>query len=113
MIQGLAVLNYPNYVPERWQATLIFFAVTFLALFINTYLARLLPKIEAVILIIHIVGFFAVLIPLVYLAPKGTNADVFQTFLNIGGWPTDGLSFFIGSVSTMFAFMGEKPSQKF
>ena len=27
MIQGLVILNYPDYVPERWQATLMFYAV--------------------------------------------------------------------------------------
>ena len=27
MVQGLVILNYPDYVPERWQATLMFYAV--------------------------------------------------------------------------------------
>lgn len=106
MIQGLAVLNFPDYVPQRWQATLIFYAVITLTLFVNTYLARILPKIEALILVIHIVGFFGILIPLVYLAPKGNTSDVFNSFFNLGEWQTKGLSFFVGAVTTMFAFIG-------
>ncbi|KAI5777088.1 amino acid/polyamine transporter I [Geopyxis carbonaria] len=106
LIQGLAVLNNPTYVPTRWQATLIFYAITFLALLINTYLARLLPKIEATILVLHVLGFFGVLLPLVYLGPHGAPSTVFATFLNLGAWRSDAVSFFIGSVSTMFAFMG-------
>lgn len=106
MIQGLMVLNHPDYVPERWQATLMFYAVIALSLFVNTYLARLLPNIEAIVLIIHVVGFFGILIPLVYLAPKGSVSDVFDTFINSGGWSTDGLAFFVGSIQAMFSLIG-------
>lgn len=106
MIQGLVVLNHPSYQPERWQATLIFYAVVAVSLFINTYLARLLPQIEAVVFVIHVVGFFAILIPLVYLAPKSSVSDVFDTFINSGNWKTQGLAFFVGSIQSMFAFVG-------
>ena len=100
-------MNYPDtYSPTRWQGTLLFYAILAIALFTNTYLARVLPKIEAFILLIHLLGFFCVLIPLVYLAPHGSASDVFQTFINGGEWPTDGLSFFIGTVAPMFAFVG-------
>ncbi|KAI5783698.1 amino acid/polyamine transporter I [Geopyxis carbonaria] len=107
MVQGLVVLNKPDFEAKAWQATLMFYAVIAMVLFINTYLARLLPSIEVVFLVIHCLGFFGVLIPLVYLG-QGNNdtAGVFQTFFNGGLWSTNGLSFFVGSVSTMFAFVG-------
>ncbi|KAL8801575.1 MAG: hypothetical protein Q9182_004361 [Xanthomendoza sp. 2 TL-2023] len=57
MIQGLLVLNNDNYVPERWHGTLLFYAIILFSLIINTYLARLLPKIEGMVLIIHVAGF--------------------------------------------------------
>lgn len=78
-----------------------------LSLFINTYLARLLPNIEAIVLIIHVVGFFGILIPLIYLAPKSSVSDVFETFINSGGWSTDGLAFFVGSIQAMFSLIGK------
>ena len=107
LVQGLAVMNYPDtYTPTSWQATLLFYAVLGIALFINTYLAKVLPKIEAIVLMVHLLGFFCVLIPLVYLAPHGSASDVFQTFNNGGAWPADGLSFFIGTATPMFAFVG-------
>ena len=100
-------MNYPDtYSPTRWQGTLLFYAILAIALLTNTYLARVLPKIEAFILLIHLLGFFCVLIPLVYLAPHDSASDVFQTFINGGEWPTDGLSFFIGTVTPMFSFVG-------
>lgn len=107
MAQGLVVLNYPTYEPQRWQATLIFYLVIGFIWLINTRLGLYLPKLQVAVLIVHLVGFLAVLIPLVYLAPKGKPADVFQTFVNEGGWPSDGLSFFIGTIGIMFSFIGE------
>ncbi|KAM0799120.1 amino acid/polyamine transporter I [Usnea florida] len=106
MIQGLVILNYPDYVPERWQATLMFYAIITLSLSINTYFARVLPQIEAIVLIVHVLGFFGILIPLVYLAPKGSVSDVFGTFINSGGWKVDGLAFFVGSIQAMFSLTG-------
>ena len=106
MIQGLLVLNYDGYKFERWHGTLLFYAIISLSLFINTYLARLLPKIEAMVLIIHIVGFICILVPLIYLAPHDSAKYVFTTFNNGGGWRTEGLSFFVGLPTTMFAFIG-------
>ncbi|PQE25668.1 choline transport protein [Rutstroemia sp. NJR-2017a BBW] len=106
MIQGVVVLNHPDYVPERWQATLILYAILAFMLFINTFLSRWLPKIEGLVLCVHILGFFGILIPLVYLAPHGSAKDVFTTFLNEGKWQTDGLSFFVGLVTGVVSFLG-------
>jgi len=106
MIQGLVVLNFPNYAPEPWQTTLIFYAVMAFALFVNTYLASQLPVVEGMILIVHLLGFLAILIPLVYLAPHGTPSEVFKNFVNEGGWSTQGLSFFIGLVTSVFSLLG-------
>ena len=107
MIQGLIVLNNPTYEPQRWQGTLLFYAVVLFGLFFNTLLVKFLPKIEGLILIIHIGGFFAVLIPLVCTAPHGTASEVFGHFENGGGWSTQGLSFFVGIVTGVYSFLGQ------
>ena len=54
LVQGLLVLNYPNYGYQRWHDTLLFYAFTVLALSVNTYLGRLLPQIEPVMLLFRI-----------------------------------------------------------
>ncbi|MCJ1462540.1 hypothetical protein MMC07_001142 [Pseudocyphellaria aurata] len=106
IIQGLLVLNYPSYEPQRWHGTLLFYAIATFGLFVNTYLVRLLPRIESSFLVIHILGFFGILIPLVYLAPHGTPKDVFATFNNGGGWSSTGLSFFVGLTTSLYSFIG-------
>lgn len=108
IIQGLLVLNYPSYTLHRWHGTLLFYAIAAFSLLVNTYLVRLLPRIESSFLVIHILGFFGILIPLVYLAPHGSVKDVFAAFNNGGGWSSTGLSFFVGLTTSLYAFIGKK-----
>ena len=65
MIIALAQLNYPAYTPALWQGTLVYWCVMAVAILINMYASKILPKIESGILVLHIAGFFAILIPLV------------------------------------------------
>ena len=68
MIEALIQLNHPDYVPQQWHGTLLFWATVIVAVFINTVTSTVLPKIEAFILVVHVIGFFAVLIPVVYVS---------------------------------------------
>ncbi len=65
-IEAVIQLNNPSYVPQRWEGTLLFWATVLVAVLINTVVGQLLPPIEALMLVVHVLGFFAVLIPLVY-----------------------------------------------
>ncbi|KAL3482413.1 amino acid/polyamine transporter I [Aspergillus californicus] len=106
MIQGVVVLTNPDYVPAYWHATMYYWAVVVFAVGINVVGRSVLPRLEGLILVVHILGFFAVMIPLVSLAEIGTAKDVFATFNNQGGWSSDGLSFFVGLIGCVFAFAG-------
>ena len=96
------------------------------AILINTSASKILPKIESFILLLHILGFFAVCIPLVHvgtccdqclslmtnweqLAPEKVSAhDVFTVFENGGGWPTTTVSVFVGLLGSVFATYGNE-----
>ena len=106
MIQGLMVLNYPSYIYERWHGTMILFAALICCVIVNTLLGRIFPHIETFVLVLHIAGFFAILIPLVVLAPKGSPSFVFAQFTDIGGWNSNGLAWFIGLISSNLGFIG-------
>jgi len=73
----------------------LYWAMILLTLSVNTIFNKILPAIETTILIVHILGFFAVLIPLVRLAPHTDSSEIWTTFNN-SGWSTVGLAFFIG-----------------
>ncbi|KAK3682021.1 hypothetical protein LTR37_020647 [Vermiconidia calcicola] len=106
LIQGLASLNYPGYVAERWQGTLILYAVVVFAFFFNSALARLLPFAEGTILAIHVLGWFAIIISIIVVGPHHSNEEVWGLFLNLGGYEQSGVSFFVGLIGPVFAFMG-------
>lgn len=95
-IQGLVVLNYPDYVPKRWHSTLLAFAVGGFACLMNTVFARFIPAVERVCLVIHCAGFVATLIILWATTPVKADASaVFGEFYN-GGWPSTGISTLVG-----------------
>lgn len=89
-IQGLIVLNNPHYVFERWHGTLLVIAITLLSILFNTFLAKRLPLVEVFILILHICGLFAIIIPLWVLAPRRTAKQVFTEFNDGGNWAAMG-----------------------
>lgn len=107
MIQGLLILNYPAYESHAYHGTFFCWAVIAVSVFINTVVSGLLPMLEGVILIIHVLGFLAILITLLYTAPHGTAASVFTVSLNEGKWPTQGLSYCVGFIGNVATFVGE------
>ncbi|KAI0397208.1 putative GABA permease [Xylariaceae sp. FL0594] len=108
MIQGLILLTHPEYagVMKNWHGTLLFWAVVLVSYAINTAAGSLLAKFEGLVLVLHILGFFAVILPLTLLSPHGTAKDVFNTWTNAGLWQTQGLSFCVGIIGNVFAFLG-------
>ncbi|OAL31186.1 hypothetical protein AYO22_01219 [Fonsecaea multimorphosa] len=105
-IQGLVILNYPDYTPERYHGTLLTFAVASFSVFFNTFLVKKLPLVEGIVLIVHVFGFFGVLITLWVLGPIGNASDVFTTFNNYGDWSSDGLSAIVGILAVMIPLLG-------
>ncbi|KAE8373717.1 amino acid/polyamine transporter I [Aspergillus bertholletiae] len=105
-IQGVAILAHEYYDPKPWHGTLIMWATICLALAINGVGGKLLPRFETLVLVIHILGYFAILIPLTYMSDHKSNQEVFKEFVNGGGFATDGLAFFVGMTGCVFAFAG-------
>lgn len=107
MLQGLIAFVLPSYSPQTYQGTLILWLCVLLAVFINTVVSSMLPKLEGMILVLHIVGFFAILITLVtFGGDHGDASAVFTEFRNGGGWPTQTLSWFVGLIGFVFSFAG-------
>lgn len=106
MIQGIVHFVISTYEPQKYQATLMAWLCVFLALLINTVVGRMLPKLEGVILICHILGFFSIFIVLVSFGTHSDAAHVFHEFHNGGNWPNQTLSWFVGLLGCVFSFVG-------
>ncbi|KAI7776986.1 hypothetical protein LA080_004281 [Diaporthe eres] len=108
MIQGLILLTHPEYgtAMQNWHGTLLFWGVVLLGFAINSAIGSLLARFEGLVLILHLLGFFAIMLPLALLSEHGDSAAVFNNFYNLGDWQTQGLSFCIGLLGNVFAFLG-------
>jgi len=106
VIQGLIVLNNPDYVYETWQGTLLIIAITAFAIFFNTVLAKKLPLVEGLLLVLHVLGLFAIIIVLWVLAPTASAHDVWTEFTNAGGWNSAGTSTMVGLLSPVISMIG-------
>lgn len=122
IVQGLIVLNQPEtYVFERWHGTLMAIAVVFISILFNTVLASRLPVLgrrqrlhrdlanmnaEGVIMVVHVLGLFAIVGAIWATALIGKASVVLFDFTNSGGWPTTGLSAMVGLLATAAPLVG-------
>lgn len=105
-IQGLIVLNYPDYVYQRWHGTLLATAVVMFCAFFNIFLAKRLPLVEGLVLILHVLGFFAIMIPLWVFSPRSDASTVFTQFNDDGGWGSTGLACIVGLIGPVVSLLG-------
>ncbi|PLB52816.1 amino acid transporter [Aspergillus steynii IBT 23096] len=106
VLQSAVAMNVPEYDPQGWHVTFIMWGILLICTVLNTWLGMILPVIEVFILIIHVLGFFAVLIPLVYLGPRADPRAVFTLTFNFGGWHDITLATLVGLKGTVAAFLG-------
>lgn len=107
MIQGLATLNYPDYVPERWHLTLIILAMLVVEGLMNMYTFWLIPWIELLAGILHVVLFIVFVVVLVALAPRHSPEFVFLKGASGSGWTNDFVSWNIGLLTPTWGFVGK------
>jgi choline transport protein len=107
-IQGLVVLNFSDsYVFQRWHGTLLMWAISLVVLVINIWSIKLLPAIEMLAGICHVVFFVVLLVTLVVLAPKSSPEFVFTTLISDqSGWNNPGISWCIGLLTVTWCFVG-------
>jgi choline transport protein len=110
IVQGLIKLNYPTYDAKLWQGTLLTWAVIAVTTFINVFMPNFFPKLEIMILVLHVVGFVAIVTALLSTAELGSASSVWLTAFNGGGWPTQGLSLCVGFLGNIATFVGADAS---
>ncbi|KAI1914087.1 hypothetical protein LOZ12_002996 [Ophidiomyces ophidiicola] len=106
MIQGLITVNYPNYVPERWHLTLIIFAILIVEGLMNMYTFWLIPWVELIAGILHIVLFVVFVVVLVALAPRHSPSFVFTKEASSSDWNNKFVSWNLGLLTPTWGFVG-------
>lgn len=106
LTQGMIVLTRPTYVAHPWHTVLLMWAFMGFTVAVNSSTSRILANFEGLALIIHLAGFFCILVPLVYYAPKTDAHSVFTTFLNGGGWSSQVISVCVGLPASAGPLLG-------
>lgn len=106
ILQGVIILDYPDYDAQRWQATLLMYAVVAFAVIVNLFLLKLIPIGENINMVFHVALWFGVIVPLVYFSPHANASDVFANFIKGGGYESGGVTFFVGLLTSVYASQG-------
>jgi choline transport protein len=112
-IQGLIILNNENFydgvalgLTQRWQGTLLTFAIITICFLFNTVLVRHLPIIEAAVLFLHIGGWLAIVIVLWVTAEHTPSYQIWTQFNDGGNWGSNGLSTLVGILGPVVSLIG-------
>lgn len=102
-ILGMAVLNNPDYVIERWHTVLVSYLVAIVAAASNLTLSRFFDKISSGFLIWNVVSFFVVIITILATNNNKQSASfVFTEFQNDTGFSSPGMAVIIGLLQSFF-----------
>jgi choline transport protein len=105
-LQSLIVVNNQDYDRPRWQGMLFYWAILAYAALINIFGIKLLPNVNLVAGVLHLVGLVAIMITLGVMANKNSAEFVFVDFVNSSGWTSDGVSWLIGMQSAVYPMLG-------
>jgi amino acid transporter len=102
IIQGLITIHDPNYQAQNWQGTLFVFAMIAVIYFFNVYAADWMPRIQNLLLVLHLLCWVIVVVVLFAMAPHNPAKKVFTEFRNGGKWPSMGISLMIGQITAIY-----------
>ncbi|KAI1630202.1 amino acid/polyamine transporter I [Exophiala viscosa] len=108
MVVGIAQLNHPDYVIERWHIYLVFVVVTWMAICLNIFGTSILPMWNKFILGFSLTTLVITMITiLACAAPNYQSASfVFGDTTNSTGWDSNGLAFLLCMVNALYGFLG-------
>ena len=98
--------NPEAHVGELWHVTLIMMLWLFLMIGFNIFLAQHLPLAEGLVLVLHVLGFFAFLILFWTMAERSPGKEAFTTFYDGGGWGSLSVSALVGLATPLWCFIG-------
>lgn len=102
-ILGMAVLNNPDYVIQRWHTVLVSYAIAFASAASNLTLSRFFDKISHGLLLWNVVSFFVVIITILATNKNKQSASfVFTEFQNDTGFASGGMAVMIGLLQSFF-----------
>ena len=100
LIQTIILVNNENYGFPNYQGTLLAILAMIIAYCGVVYGAKALPYWQNAIFCVHVLAYFAYIVPIWVSAPAATHAQVWTDgFANEGGWSSMGLTVLVGQLA--------------
>jgi len=108
LIKYCVVLYYPDSAAynSQWFPTLMAVALVIAAALFNIFMSSKFVLLEGIVLFIHLAGWAAVVVTLWVTSPRASAKDVLLTFVNGGGWSSQGASALVGVLTPLAALGG-------
>lgn len=106
IIQILISLHDVNYTFPQWHTTLLAIAAVGIAYVGNVYGHKYLHLWQNTVFALHVLVYFAFLIPIWVNAPRASSKQVWTDFTFSGGWHSAGLSVLVGQQTGIFTQIG-------
>ena len=108
--EALINLADPTYVAKPYQGTLFTIGISLFVILFNTLLIRKLPLFEGIIMILHVFGFFAVVVVLWVMGPRGDAKEVLTHFEDNAGWGNIGVACLVSILGPIVTLIGADSS---
>lgn len=102
----LVATNYPDYVVKGWHTVLVMYAYLIVLGLMNMYAFWIIPWVELLAGLLHVILWIVFATVLLTLAPRHTADFVFFEKANLGGWDSDFVAFNLGLVLITWGFVG-------
>ncbi|KEZ43123.1 hypothetical protein SAPIO_CDS5013 [Scedosporium apiospermum] len=104
-IQSYVIVNR-EYEPKTWHAFVICIACMFCWIIVNIFAVKTLHYMNMTILVLHVVGYFVVIGILTGFTEEKHDAKyIFTHFQNSTGWDSDFVSWSIGLLAALYAYL--------
>ncbi|KAL2060120.1 hypothetical protein VTL71DRAFT_9942 [Oculimacula yallundae] len=104
--QALILIHNDGYSPMRWQGMLFYWFVLMYSAAVNIWGVKILPHTNLASGVLHMAGLIAIIAVLGVMAPKHNASFVFLEVTNSSGWASNGVSWLVGTLSTVYPFLG-------
>lgn len=99
LIQTIILINDEDYAFPAYQGALLAIAVVVVCYVVNAYASKALPYWQNAFFLLHVLAYFAYIVPIWVNAPTATHSQVWGEFQNDGGWPSMSLAVLVGQVT--------------
>lgn len=105
-IQGFVVVASDSYEPKNWHVALLTVIICSSAIIFNVFLARKLPEIEFVVMILYFLAFSVFIIVLTTMGTRSSAKEVLTHFEDNAGWGSIGTACFVGISGPVITLIG-------